>query len=125
MPTSGLNGLKVEAYKESSLYTVIEDGMRVYCGLAYEDFYILGDAYGYLRAVDKRGNLKWRHFLGSTLGGVALSDDGKTLWAASCSGMIHKLRLGQGHRDNQTIGNGNHYEDFRSIVWKDEPMMQW
>ena len=37
---SKLNGLKVEAYEESLLYRVIEDGMRVYCGLAHNDLYM-------------------------------------------------------------------------------------
>ena len=62
-----LNGLKVEAYEESELYDVIEDGMRVYCGIAVDDYYILGDAYGYIKAIDTIGKLKWRHFLGSTI----------------------------------------------------------
>lgn len=120
-----LNGLKVEAYEESELYDVIEDGMRVYCGIAVEDYYILGDAYGYIKAIDTKGKLKWRHFLGSTIGGLTISDNKEILWIASCTGMVHKLRLGKGHRDNHTIGNGNHYEDFRLILWKDEPIMKW
>lgn len=120
-----LNGLKIEAYEESELYDLIEEGMRVYCGIAIDDYYILGDAYGYIKAVDTKGQLKWRHFLGSTIGGIAISDDKEILWVASCTGMIHKLRLGKGHRDNHTIGNGNHYEDFRLIVWKNEPIMKW
>lgn len=120
-----LNGLKVEAYEESELYDVIEDGMRVYCGIAVDDYYILGDAYGYIKAVDTKGQLKWRHFLGSTIGGLTISDNKEILWVASCTGMIHKLRLGKGHRDNHTIGNGNHYEEFRLILWKGEPIMKW
>lgn len=123
--TNKLNGLKIEAYEESELYDVIEDGMRVYCGIAVDDYYILGDAYGYIKAVDTKGQLIWRHFLGSTIGGLTISEDKEILWVASCTGMIHKLRLGKGHRDNHTIGNGNHYEDFRLIVWKDEPIMKW
>lgn len=120
-----LNGIAIEAWEESSEYVKIDEGMRVYCGIAYNETYILGDAYGYIKAINKDGNLIWRHFLGSTIGGIAISDDKDTLWVASCTGMIHKLRLGKGHRDNHTIGNGNHYEDFRLIVWKDEPIMKW
>ena len=120
-----LSELKIEAYEESDLYDVIEDGMRVYCGIAFDDHYILGDAYGYIKAIDIKGQLKWRHFLGSTIGGLAISDNKEILWVASCTGMIHKLRLGKGHRDNHTIGNGNHYEDFRLILWRGEPIMKW
>jgi len=99
--------------------------MRVYCGTATSDFYILGDAHGYIRAIDHNGKCIWRHFLGSTITGITLSDDEKTLWVGSCSGMLHKLKLGKGLRDNHTIGNGNHYEEFRLILWKDEPIMMW
>lgn len=125
VPASELSDLTTEPYEESDTFEVLEDGMRVYCGIAYDDFYILGDAYGYIRAIDKQGNLKWRYFLGSTIGGIAISDNGTILWVASCSGMIHKLRLGKGYRDKHVIGNGNHYEDFRLIFWKDEAVMKW
>lgn len=120
-----LNGIAIEAWEESSEYVKIDEGMRVYCGIAYDEIYVLGDAYGYIKSINKEGNLIWRHFLGSTIGGIAISDDNDIIWVASCTGMIHKLRLGKGHRDNHTIGNGNHYEDFRLIVWKDEPIMKW
>ena len=123
--TENMDGLKVEAYEESENYKVIDDGMRVYVGLTTKDFYILGDAYGYVKAFNKEGECVWRHFLGSTIGGLTISDDEKTLWVGSCTAMVHKLRLGKGHRDNHTIGNGNHYEEFRLILWKDEPLMMW
>lgn len=120
-----MEGIKIEAYEESEDYEVIDDGMRVYIGVATNDFYILGDAYGYIKAFNKKGECIWRHFLGSTIGGLTLSDDEKTLWVGSCTGMVHKLTLGKGHRDNHTVGNGNHYEEFRLILWKEEPIMRW
>jgi len=120
-----LNGIEIEAWEENPDFIKIDEGMRVYCGIAYGDIYILGDAHGYIRAIDKNGKLKWRHFLGSSIGGIAISDNKEVLWVASCTGIIHKLNLGKGHRDTHTIGNGNHYEEFRLIVWKDEPIMKW
>jgi hypothetical protein len=36
-------------------FTLVDDEMRVYAGVATQDFYILGDAYGYIRAVGKDG----------------------------------------------------------------------
>ena len=123
--TEKINGLKIEAYEESEDYKVIDDGMRVYVGLTTRDLYILGDAYGYIRAINKNGKCIWRHFLGSTISGITISDDEKTVWVGSYSGMLHKLQLGKGFRDEHTIGNGNHYEDFRLILWKDEPIMKW
>ena len=123
--TENMDGLTIEAYEESDNYKVIDDGMRVYVGLATKDLYILGDAYGYVKAFTQQGECVWRHFLGSTISGLTISDDERTLWVGSCTGMVHKLRLGKGHRDNHTIGNGNHYEEFRLILWKDEPIMIW
>ena len=119
------DGLKIEAYEESDDYKVIDEEMRVYVGITTKDLYILGDAYGYIKAINKNGECIWKHFVGSTISGLAVSDDEKTLWVGSCTGMIHKLILGKGHRDSHTLGTGNHYEEFRLIVWKDEPIMLW
>jgi len=120
-----LNGINIPEYEESPLYKTIDEGMRVYCGTVASDLYILGDAHGYIRAIDHNGKCIWRHFLGSTISGITISDDEKTLWIGSYSGMLHKLQLGKGFRDDHTIGNGNHYEDFRLILWKEEPTMKW
>lgn len=123
--TSKLDGAAIEAYGERGDYVDIDESMRVYAGVAADGYYILGDANGYLKALDKEGKQLWRHYLGSTINGMCLSDDGKTLWVGSYSGMLHKLRLGAGHRDEHTIGNGNHYEDFRIIFRKGKPALFW
>ena len=116
---------KISASWEAKNFTLVDNDMRVYAGVATEHMYILGDAHGYIEAVDNEGKVLWRHFLGSTIGCVAMSDDEETLWVGSCTGMIHKLRLGKGHRDTHTIGNGNHYEEFRLILWKGEERELW
>lgn len=116
-------GADIEAYTESDEYVLINEEMRVYAGVAATDHYILGDAYGYIKAFDKKGNTIWRHFLGSTISGMTISDDEETLWVAAHSGILHKLKLGKGHRDTHTIGNGNHYEEFRLLIWKNEPQI--
>jgi hypothetical protein len=118
-----INGVNIEAYTESEDYSLIDEEMRVYVGLATKNYYILGDAYGNLKAIDKNGKKIWRHFLGSTISGMTISDDEETLWVGSSSGMLHKLILGKGTRDNHTIGNGNHYEEFRLLIWKNEPQI--
>lgn len=123
--TKNLNGINIAEYEESTLYKTIDEEMRVYCGIATSNFYILGDAHGYIRAIDHNGKCLWRHFLGSTISGITISDDEKTLWIGSYSGMLHKLQLGKGFRDDHTIGNSNHYEEFRLILWKEEPIMKW
>jgi hypothetical protein len=119
-------GVKIEAYTEDDNYKIIDEEMRVYVGLATRNYYILGDAYGNIKAIDKNGKKIWRHFLGSTISGMTVSDDEQTLWVGSSSGILHKLILGKGHRDNHTIGNGNHYEEFRLLIWKNEPQIwEW
>ena len=87
-------GLEVEAYSydeegEKNL-TLIDDAMRVYAGVATRDFYILGDAYGYIKAVGKDGRKIWRHYLGGTIKSIALSQDGVCyLWVHTAAGCIN------------------------------------
>ncbi|WP_225037210.1 hypothetical protein [Winogradskyella sp. SM1960] len=123
--TSDFENINIPAYEGGEDCITIEDGMRVYCGVSTSEFYILGDAFGYIKAVDTKGNSIWKHFLGSTITGMTISDDENTLWIGAASGMLHKLQLNKGLRDNHTIGTANHYEDFRMIFWKDEPVIKW
>lgn len=122
---SDLENVQIPAYEESEQYTIIDEEMRVYCGIATSKYYILGDAFGYIRAVDTKGNCMWRYFLGSTISGMTISDDEKTLWVGSSSGMLHKLQLDKGLRDDHTIATGKHYEEFRLVIWKEEPVLRW
>ncbi|MBF0984517.1 MAG: hypothetical protein HXK63_05225 [Campylobacter sp.] len=100
-------------------FTMIDDAMRVYAGVATRDFYILGDAYSYIKAVGKDGRKIWRHYLGGTIKSMALSEDGSVLFVGTYGGRLHKLRLGAG-QDSHTIGNGNHKEEFRLIAYEDK-----
>ncbi len=100
-------------------FTLVDDEMRVYAGVATQDFYILGDAYGYIRAVGKDGRKIWRHYLGGTIKSMALSEDGGVLFVGTYGGRLHKLCLGAG-QDSHTIGNGNHKEEFRLIAYEDK-----
>ena len=116
-------GLEVEAYScdedGEKNFTLIDDAMRVYAGVATRDFYILGDAYGYIKAVGKDGRKIWRHYLGGTIKSMALSEDGSVLFVGTYGGRLHKLRLGAG-QDSHTIGNGNHKEEFRLIAYENK-----
>lgn len=116
-------GLEVGFYDpdggDEQNFTLIDDAMRVYAGVATRDFYILGDAYGYIKAVGKDGRKIWRHYLGGTIKSMALSRDGGVLFVGTYGGRLHKLRLGAG-QDSHTIGNGNHKEEFRLIAFEDK-----
>jgi hypothetical protein len=120
VPTADIHKLQTEATTENYSHTVIDKNCRVYTAIATSRYYIFGDAAGYIKAIDKEGKNIWSYFLGDTIISLAISDDEKTLWVASCSGMIHTLTLYAGQRDNHTIGNGDHYEEFRIIFWKNE-----
>nr|WP_314477642.1 hypothetical protein [uncultured Campylobacter sp.] len=108
----------VQIYRDRD-FTLVDDEMRVYAGVATRDLYILGDAYGYIRAVGKDGRKIWRHYLGGTIKSMALSKDGSVLFVGTYGGRLHKLRLGAG-QDSHTIGNGNHKEEFRLIAYEDK-----
>ena len=116
-------GLEVGFYdpdgSDEQNFTLIDDAMRVYAGVATQDFYILGDAYGYIKAVGKDGRKIWRHYLGGTIKSMAISEDGSVLFVGTYGGRLHKLRLGAG-QDSHTIGNGNHKEEFRLIAFEDK-----
>ena len=108
----------VQIYRDRD-FTLVDDEMRVYAGVATQDFYILGDAYGYIRAVGKDGRKIWRHYLGGTIKSMAISEDGGVLFVGTYGGRLHKLRLGAG-QDSHTISNGNHKEEFRLIAFEDK-----
>lgn len=118
--TGAISVEEFEENKEDYAIEVIDEEMRVYTGVSVEDYYILGDAYGYIRAVNKQGELLWRHFLGGNMASMEISDDGKTLWVGNYAGFLYRLSLDKGQRDSHTIGTSNHYEDFRLLIFKDE-----
>lgn len=118
--TAKLNGINIPAWEEHEDAITLDEGMRVYAGVALEDYYILGDAYGYIRAIRTEGGELWQHYLGSTISGMTLSEDNKILYVGTHAGILHKLTLNKKVRDTHTIGNADIYEDFRLLVWKNE-----
>jgi hypothetical protein len=120
VPTANIHGLQTNAFTEDYKHTVINMHDRIYTAIATSSYYIFGDTGGYIKAIDEEGKNIWRYFLGDTIISMTISDDEKNLWVASCSGVIHKLILDAGQRDNHIIGDGNHYEEFRVIFWKNE-----
>jgi hypothetical protein len=117
VPTTGIRSARMQ----DDRHTLIDSNCRVHAAIAASQYYIFGDAAGNIQAFDKEGKKSWHYFIGSTITSITISDDETTLWVASNSGMIHKLQLNKGRRDDHTIGNGNHYEEFRIIFWKNEP----
>lgn len=121
VPTSLLPGLETEAYESDERLPVLDEMARVYAGVYRNDEYIIGDASGYLRAFDKEGNARWHHFLGSSVGDIDVSKDGKTLVCSTYAGFLSILKLDTGYSEDYEIGNGGHTETRRWLFWKGEP----
>jgi hypothetical protein len=82
--------------------------------------YILGDAQGFLRAFDRAGATRWHHFIGSSLGALDISPDGRRLLASSAAGFLVILDLDTGETDPYAIGTSRHRERRRWVFWKNE-----
>lgn len=101
-------------------WPLAEDGARVYAAGVLSDGVVLGDAYGYLRMIDVEGAELWRHFVGSTISGMAVSDDEGVLAVGTYGGMLHLLDLRAESMDEYSIGTGTIRELGRYVVWKSE-----
>jgi WD40 repeat protein len=120
VPVSLLPGLKTKAYEEDKRTPILEGGARVYAAASRGDEFVIGDASGYIRAFDLKGNRKWEQFIGSSVGDIDISPDGKTLVVSTFAGFLSIFQLDAGSQAPHQIGNGNHYETRRWIFWKNE-----
>lgn len=112
-----LPGLDTDYYSEDARAPLLQDGARLYAGVARQGEYIVGDAHGYLRAFGEDGTEHWQHYLGSTISAMDISAGGRTLVAASYAGFISVIALDSG-RPAWQIGTGNHTEVRRWLCWK-------
>ena len=120
VPTKLLPGLETEPYEPDNRLTVLEEGSRVYAAVARSDEFIIGDASGYLRAFDLKGNFRWQHFIGSSVGDIDISGDGKRLVVTTYAGFLSILDLDTGTADPFAIGTSTHQERRRWLFWKKE-----
>jgi len=121
VPVDLLPGHKSDFYEEVDGITLIEPNARVYAGVSRGDDFILGDANGYLNCVSRQGDVRWRHFIGSTVSAMDISADGKTLVAATYAGFVSIIQLDAGRKQPYQIGTGDHLEVRRWLFWKEEP----
>ncbi|ERI07570.1 hypothetical protein [Aneurinibacillus aneurinilyticus] len=108
-----------EATSKDSDEFIVDDECRIYAGVSWGDVFIVGDAYGYVRAWSITGEFRWRLFVGSTISGMDISPDGKILLVGTYGGILHRIRLDAG-RDEYMIGTGEHSEERRWLIWKKE-----
>jgi len=121
VPTFLLRGLRTEPYELDNRLTLLENEARVYAAVSRDDEFIIGDATGYLRAFDLKGKFRWQHFLGSSIGDIDVSRNGKRLVVTTYAGFLCILDLDTGEPDPFTIGTGTHRERRRWLFWRTEP----
>jgi hypothetical protein len=120
VPAQELAGLNNDYYERHPGVRVMQEGARVYAAVARDDEFIVGDAYGYLRAFDLEGNFRWQHFIGSTITALALSPDKQKLAVTSSAGFLCVLQLHAEVLDPFAIGTATHRELRRWLFWKGE-----
>ena len=121
VPTNIIDGLITEEYDEDIRTPTVEAHSRIYAGTSTGDNFIVGDAYGYVRAFSDEGRHLWQQMVGSSVGAIDISVDGKTMVVATCAGFISIFKMNAGRQAVHQIGDGNHEEIRRWIFWKDEP----
>ncbi|KZN38168.1 hypothetical protein [Pseudoalteromonas luteoviolacea] len=117
--TDELTGIKTEPYNEDSRIRTLETGSRVYAAVHTENEFIIGNAFGHIKAFDHNGKATWQHFLGSNICDLVISKDEKTLVCSTCAGFISIIKLGEPKADYE-IGTGNSTEVRRWLFWKGE-----
>ncbi|SFI83494.1 hypothetical protein [Thermoflavimicrobium dichotomicum] len=104
---------------------ILDEDSRVYAGVAWEDAYIFGNAYGYLLCYNQRGENLWEHFIGGTISGMDISENGKQLIIGTYNGTLHLLELNTGENDPFTIGTSTHKELCRWLFWGEDLARPW
>jgi len=120
VPVSALSQSDPKANQPKTDYPIIENRSRVYAAVSRKDEFIIGDADGYIRAFSTNGEQRWQHFIGSTIGDIDISADGKTLVVGTYAGFVSIINLDQKKQPAYQIGNGNHEEIRRWLFWKNE-----
>jgi hypothetical protein len=72
---------------------------------------IVGDASGHIREFDTTGKYRWQQFVGSSVGGIDLSANGRRLAVSTYAGLLSIFHLDAGRQHPHQIGNGNHLEE--------------
>jgi len=121
VPTNLLPGFTTESNKKNESTPILEEVSRIYGGVSRDNEFIIGNADGYLLCFNKKGEHQWEHFIGSSIGSMDISPDGKTLVVSTYAGYISIINLDAGTQPAYQIGTGNHEEIRRWLFWKNEP----
>ena len=118
---AALSGAAPDSEKnETQEAPAVNTQWRVYASATLPGMVILGDAHGYLHAVDDTGQNLWRHHIGSTISAIDVSPDGSAIVAASYGGYLALLERVETGMDPYSIGTSPYAETRRWIFWGDE-----
>ncbi|PPB10723.1 hypothetical protein [Brevibacillus laterosporus] len=107
-------------------WPIMDEESRVYSAVALTGGTVLGHAYGYVRFINQEGQELWRHFVGSTISGIAVSEDESLLAVGTYGGMLHLLDLQAEAMDEYGIGTGTLRECERFIIWREmDGVLRW
>lgn len=116
---------EVERNESREDWPIMDESARVYASVEIPEGMVLGDAYGYLKCIDRKGQEVWRHFVGSTIYSLAISPDQSRLAVGTFGGMVHILDLYADQMDDYSIGTGTLREVERFILWCGEQPLRW
>ena len=100
--------------------TVVNADWRVYASATLPGMVVMGDASGYVHAMDDEGNTLWRHHVGSSISAIEASPDGSTLLVGSYGGYLAVLQRTETGLDPYSIGTSPYAEVSRWIFWNNE-----
>jgi hypothetical protein len=106
--------------------TVANAQWRVYASATLPGLVVMGDASGYIYAMDDEGRVRWRHHVGSTISAIEASADGSTLLVGSYGGYLAMLQHTETGPDPYSIGTSPCTEVRRWIFWStEEAPLRW
>lgn len=121
-----LPALAADGEEETQEAPAINTQWRVYASATLPGMVILGDANGYLHAVDDTGHDLWRHHIGSTISAIDVSPDGSSIVACSYGGYLVTLERVETGMDPYSIGTSTYVETRRWIFWSgDAEPLYW
>ncbi len=100
--------------------TVVNAQWRVYASATQPGMVVMGDASGYVHAMDDEGRTLWRHHVGISISAIETSPDGSLLLVGSYGGYLAVLQRTETGLDPYSIGTSPYAEVRRWIFWDTE-----
>jgi len=121
-----LEGLYADGYDDHEHAELLSGGPRVYSSAWHDGAFLLGTSNGYVVGIDaETSEMRFRHFVGSTVNGVDVSPDGSTMAIATYAGFLSLVALNADEPDPYVIGTGSNRELLRYVKWRGEKLWRW